>query len=263
MSELIGLFINYVFLMLKKTIGCTILFYLMNKSLHYKCENKCSDTDFVITMYIFYNILTKSIMLFYYLCDKYKWFNKYKINKNASTPNEIINQGIISNIIKLIIDPFINILMLKITKINVNEKLPTYSNAIMMMFFVYFISDFVFYFIHRTMHHRLFYWIHKKHHTFNIINTLGAEYASIGELLLSSESFLFLVFFVIYSIHPLLWFSLLYFKLFVNIELHSGYHLPFSISGIASAHHCLHHLYPYKGRYSEHPFVDKLFNTNN
>ena len=263
MTKLIELFISYFFLMFKKTIGCIILFYLMNKSLYYKCENKCSDTDFAIMMYIFYNILTKSIMLFYYLCDKYKWFIRYKINKNLSTTKKIMNQGIISNIIKLIVDPFMNILMLKMTNVNVNEKLPTYSNAIMIMFFVYFISDFVFYFIHRTMHYRLFYWIHRKHHIFNVVNILGAEYASVSEVLLSSESFLFVILFVVYSIHPLLWFSILYFKLFVNIELHSGYQLPFSMSGIASTHHCLHHLYPYKGRYGEHPFVDTLFNTNN
>lgn len=263
MDKLIELFIDYVFLMLKKTIGCIILFYLMNKSLYYKCENKCSDTDFGIMMYIFYNILTKSIMLFYYLCDKYKWFSRYKINKNASTSKEIINHGIISNIIKLIMDPFINILMLKITNKNVNDELVINLNTIMIIFVVYFISDFIFYCIHRIMHHRLFYWIHRKHHTFNIVNILGAEYASVSEVLLSSESFLFVILFVVYSIHPLLWFSILYFKLFVNIELHSGYQLPFSISGIASTHHCLHHLYPYKGRYSEHPFVDTLFNTNN
>jgi sterol desaturase/sphingolipid hydroxylase (fatty acid hydroxylase superfamily) len=254
-------FVNYVGLMLRKTIGCIILFCLMEKTLNYKYGNQWDDFNFSIQMYIFYNILTKPLILFYYLCDKYNWFSKYLINSDKKTPGDILFKGIMSNILKLFLDPFTNLFIVKLS--NINKELPTYPNAFAIAFFIYFISDFIFYFIHRIIHHKNFYWMHKQHHLFNYTNVLGAEYASIFEVLFSSESFLFVIFYIGFSIHPLLWFSILYFKLFVNIELHSGYQLPYNIAGIASTHHCLHHLLPYKGRYSEHPFIDILFKDYN
>jgi sterol desaturase/sphingolipid hydroxylase (fatty acid hydroxylase superfamily) len=244
--------------MLKKTIGCIILLTAMSTTLEYKCGKECSNIDLSLVISLYYILVVKSITMFYSFCYKYKWFNKYKLNKNVETPTQTLRKGNISAIMKMIIDPFANVFMLNLSKVNINDELPSYQHSILIIFLVYFISDFVFYVIHRAMHHKLLYWIHKQHHEFTVVHVFGAEYASVGEVLFSSETFLFVVFYIVYSIHPLLWFSILYFKLFVNVELHSGYQIPFCISGIASAHHCKHHLFPYKGRYSEHPFIDTI-----
>ena len=44
--------------------------------------------------------------------------------------------------------------------------------------FIFFIlmEDLAFYWAHRTLHHRWFYWIHKRHHEYKIPITLSASY---------------------------------------------------------------------------------------
>ena len=128
------------------------------------------------------------------------------------------------------------------------------------------IEDTWHYFFHRLLHHRRVYkYIHKVHHHFQVPFGLVAEYAHPLETLILGGGFFFGILF--FANHVFFLWAWMFFRLLETIDVHSGYDFPFNplhlIPGYAGARwHDFHHM-NFNGNYSS-TFVwwDKLFGTD-
>ena len=97
------------------------------------------------------------------------------------------------------------------------EDWPTTTQVIGQFMFFLIVEDVTFYWSHRLLHHPQFYWIHKKHHQYNISITLAATYAhpiefilgnalpfGIGYRLLSDVTNVHLVTIIVWSVYRLI-----------------------------------------------------------
>jgi sterol desaturase/sphingolipid hydroxylase (fatty acid hydroxylase superfamily) len=127
-------------------------------------------------------------------------------------------------------------------------------------------NEFVFYFIHRALHHPLLYkHIHKKHHQY--VGTVGfaAEHAHPVEDLLSND--LPVIGYCLFMrLHPLIWAVYLLWRLEETYETHSGYCFEQSLggrlglmSGLQAEFHDFHHSNN-TGNFG-HYLIDELFGT--
>ena len=57
------------------------------------------------------------------------------------------------------------------------EDWPAIPTTVCQFFFFLFVEDTAFYWSHYTLHRPQFYWIHKKHHEYNITISLASTYA--------------------------------------------------------------------------------------
>ncbi len=118
--------------------------------------------------------------IFYYI-DQYKNAdqNYQKIQKSS---DKILKQVIFNHIIgSLILTIFTHYLW------NDNDSIQIYNSIqhplmiIMRLFIVYYVYDLMFYPIHRLVHTKYFYWIHKLHHEYNMPVGYATHYSSIYE----------------------------------------------------------------------------------
>lgn len=100
-----------------------------------------------------------------------------------------------------------------------------------------FIGDICFYWSHRLFHHRLFYFLHKKHHEYIIPHSLAGLYCSPAEMLITNHLSIVLALKLV-SIHSPVMLIIESSVIALNIlKSHSG--IPDYIQG--SPHHALHH----------------------
>ena len=150
------------------------------------------------------------------------------------------------------------------------EDWPTVPQMIGQFFFFLFVEDIAFYWSHYLLHQPQFYWIHKKHHKYNVTITLAATYAhpleyffgnmipfALGSQILSYYVNVHIVTIMIWAI----------FRFFETCEGHSGYawtwgQLAFIPWKLGSEYHNFHHSANVGNYGSQFSFWDNIIKTN-
>jgi sterol desaturase/sphingolipid hydroxylase (fatty acid hydroxylase superfamily) len=149
------------------------------------------------------------------------------------------------------------------------ESMPSVKEIVFQLIFFMICEDFMFYWCHRTLHHpKLYPYIHKLHHEYNITVSIAGEYAhpiealfgnmipmSIGPKLLGSK------------VHVYTYLVWAVFRLVESVDGHSGYEFSWSLSGLIplspiSSYHNFHHSHNIGNYGSLFTFWDTLCGTN-
>lgn len=65
--------------------------------------------------------------------------------------------------------------------VTIAPELPTFFVTLRDLMICLLVQETVFYYFHRTLHHKKFYWLHKKHHEFTSPASITAEYCGVTE----------------------------------------------------------------------------------
>jgi len=211
-----------------------------------------------------------AVYLPFLLCDFIPAFQKYKIQptKNNTWP-------MIRNCLKKLMITHFGVqtgmmivfrpIMLKLG-LSVSLPLPTWTELIAVALISLIIEDFYFYWVHRLLHHGVWYkYVHKIHHDHAAPFGIAAEYAHpietmflgigsvIGPMILTRHLFS-------------LWFYL-FVRLYQTVEVHCGYDFPWSFTKIipfygGAIFHDFHHE-TFTGNFSStFTYLDYLFGTS-
>jgi len=213
-------------------------------------------------------------ILFAVVVSNIPFLQRYKLDHNAKhPPRELVLKAYRNCIVNhLVAHPLFAFVFyeLAVNKIGMETSmtnLPSLGTMAKHIFITLLVEDFLFYWIHRSLHHRLVYkYIHKQHHEFKANVGIAAEYFHpvedlfnivpmvAGPLFLKMHFCTFMVWIVI--------------RISEIVDAHSGYALPFSIWEISlrlqggADRHEFHHSHN-KGSYGSFTkFWDWLFNTD-
>lgn len=245
---------------------------------------------------------------FLYVIWKNRWFQKYKIQGDTMPPQPLIKDEIRGNLLATFVtSPIASLLLYKLydwgkPNREISIKKPqtaeeekaaqeeaanakhrigwanlrfrgTENKSLWDYFWMtavgYFLYDFGFYWMHRTLHNKAFYKkIHSQHHKFYATVGVAASYAHPFESLLQLLIWHLPIGVAGYlkgDLSPGVFFVYSIFRWFETVDAHSGYSLPFSpftlipIFGGAS-HHDDHHSMV-DGNFGASVLWDKLFGT--
>ena len=117
--------------------------------------------------------------------------------------------------------------------------------------FWYILADLFFYTIHRTLHTKLFYFLHEKHHEYVYTFGIGAIYSSIPEFILGNMLALIMPAYILKTPYYFNCFIIIYSTFYTTVISHGGY--------IKSNKHLMHH----KKRTCNFGLgiMDRVFNT--
>ncbi|KAN0043029.1 hypothetical protein ACTA71_010662 [Dictyostelium dimigraforme] len=228
--------------------------------------------DFLITYgtFIAHEVFYFGSFIPFFLCDFMPFLQKYKIQptkKNEwSTQFNCIFKVLMTHIfvqlpMMYIFDPAI-----KAIGLSARAPLPSIPYLIFTIACCFLIEDFYFYWVHRALHHGIWYkHIHKIHHDHAAPFGMTAEYAHpletvilgvgtvIGPFIFSRDLFTLWV-----------WLGT---RLFQTVECHSGYDFPWNPTKLipfwgGSHFHDFHHE-TFVGNYSStFTYLDKIFGTS-
>lgn len=160
--------------------------------------------------------------------------------------------------------------LLRFDYVMTSEQIPSLWTNLWQFAFFLMVEEVTFYFAHLLLHNPKYYWIHKKHHEYNITVTLAAEYAHPIEHLLANTICTGLGFKLLSgyaNVHiftVIIWMT---FRVLETCDGHSGYDWSWAQSGLfpfsgGGRYHYFHHKQNsgnYAGILS---FMDTLFDTN-
>jgi len=132
------------------------------------------------------------------------------------------------------------------------DELPSTLTQAWQLFSCMVIDDALFYWLHRALHTKYLYFIHKKHHHFKATVGIASEFTSMGEAMLLGLPFVAGPQLLgIYCYTYYLWLAL---RIFQSVDAHCGYEfpwIPFTLFPYVdtASNHSLHHLYS-TGNYS-------------
>jgi len=131
-------------------------------------------------------------------------------------------------------------------------ELPTTLTTAWQLFVCMVLEDAMFYWLHRMLHSKQLYFIHKQHHEYK--NTVGicSEYTSLWEAMLLGVPFIAGP--QLLGIHVYTYYLWLALRVFQSVDAHSGYEFPFIPFTLlpyldTASNHELHHRYS-TGNYS-------------
>jgi len=167
-----------------------------------------------------------------YIIYHFQLFEEHKIQK-AKWPDRALVKACLRDLVvnHFIIRPFASYYLYYVNKyfgMQVNGPIPSWQTICVQIFASIMIMDFLFYWSHRFLHHRLIYkYIHKQHHEFKTTIGIASEYAHpiegvisniiptiIGPILQGAHLYVFL-----------LW---LFIRELETLDAHSGFKFPFS-----------------------------------
>lgn len=174
-------------------------------------------------------------LLFAIVVPRLSFLQKYKLEHKAIQPSRDLLYKAYRNCIlnHLVAHPLFAFVFyeLAVNKAGMStslSNLPSVTTIATQILITLLVEDFLFYWIHRTLHHRLVYkYIHKQHHEFKANVGIAAEYFHpvedlfnivpmvTGPLLLKMHFCTFMIWVVI--------------RISEIVDAHSGYALPFSI----------------------------------
>ena len=220
-----------------------------------------------IISYIGWNLL-------YYIFDRFKLYEKFKINSEKSiVDNKLIYKTLLEAlVVQLFINPLIAYSVYPLFPYfgmkNLEDELPNIIELIKCFILAKTTNDFAFYWTHRSLHSNQLYWLHKQHHEYNHTISIASEYSSLFENLYSNVTPTVLGV-LIFPCHPIVIIVWLFLRTRQTYETHSGYcfHNTFLeniwlLHSRGSAHHHFHHARN-KENYGEGEWMDFLFDTMN
>ncbi|KAL7027266.1 hypothetical protein ACKWTF_005385 [Chironomus riparius] len=155
---------------------------------------KCLGDDIDVYTVWFMNIYTIAIYWIFGLAiiamEKFEIPKNYKSYQIRTKPSEIeqgdnyykVTRDVLRNqmlafAVSVLINKFDkNSLGLKIT-----PEVPSFYITMRDLMICLLLQETLFYYCHRTLHHRKFYWLHKKHHEFTSPASITAEYCGVTE----------------------------------------------------------------------------------
>jgi len=170
--------------------------------------------------------------LFIYLITRYNVFPQYKVHTGLQDSN-LFNQAFVETFINhFIIRPFVSFALYDLFKAfgapSIDSPPPTPLNFIGQIILCLFVTDALFYWSHRLLHHRYLYkYFHKKHHEFRLVNAIGCEYAGILETLTSNIGATIAAPLLL-GYHPYVLFAWIFLRESCTLDVHCGYNFPFS-----------------------------------
>eukprot|EP01084_Bolivina_argentea_P028518 53005_1 len=263
---------------------CTVIYFILYPWYNI-IYDKLSTYSFMNDTYIFTLLLSCTHMTFYWtinsfflFCDKYKYLQQYKIPRTKSQlpSDELLYKTLTKAIFgQLIFEPLGIIFVLyplfeyhgSKMRLSDDEK-PTFVYVFSIFILSQFLMEWLFYFIHRSVHYRSLYgFIHKQHHEYKGSIGFAAEYAHPIEGL-AANFYPTLVGCLHTGAHPLIFFVYLFWRLWETYEGHSGYAFygtwPHKYFGLTFADTALFHDYHHSrniGNYGGH-IQDWLFGTD-
>ena len=210
-----------------------------------------------------------------YICDKYKYFQEYKLWRNPAMLG--VNEKLLAptliaaTISQLITSPlltyYIYPIFLRFGMTPFEAELPDTFTIFKTMLLCHLFNEFGFYFTHRLLHSTLLYgYIHKQHHEYKGTIGLAAEYAHPVEVLLSNIVPTIGGFLLVSTGHPLTLLIWLGLRLEQTYMAHSGYCFKNTILdyiGLAHAENAAFHDYHHainSGNFGSF-FSDYIFGT--
>lgn len=236
----------------------------------YLLDNYSSDTLITYGTLIIHELFYFGCFLPYFICDFIPAFKKYKIQPDKKNSWDMLWNCLKKLFFSHFVVQFGMMLLFRPVMLNLgldtDMPLPSWPHILFVCLVSMVIEDIYFYFVHRLLHHGMWYkYIHKIHHDHAAPFGIAAEYAHpvetlilgvgsvIGPLLLTRHLFV-------------LW-AYLFVRVFQTVEAHSGYHFPWSPANFIPLYggpvfHDFHHE-TFKGNYaSTFIWVDWLFGTS-
>lgn len=224
-----------------------------------------SNYEFYICSILFVNFMTRVIVdIFYVLLYYFKpsCIEKYRINKKwlweTMTPIAYYKK-IIGTLFQVIL---INILIvIPLTLISFDESkhgykvdpdmVPVWYISFFQIMIALIMYDFLFFAIHKMLHTKHLYWIHKMHHEY--YNTVIWSDAHTGLLeVLFVAIFPYMIIGLVIDLHLYTQCMLIIVSISLGISQHSGYNLPYSPF----------HLIPLCNTYGAHVLHHRFTNVN-
>eukprot|EP01114_Cavostelium_apophysatum_P001336 TRINITY_DN11136_c0_g1_i1.p1 TRINITY_DN11136_c0_g1~~TRINITY_DN11136_c0_g1_i1.p1 ORF type:complete len:289 (-),score=24.14 TRINITY_DN11136_c0_g1_i1:131-997(-) len=111
---------------------------------------------------------------------------------------------------------------------SVFSSLPSFFEIAYQLLVCLVVTDALFYWSHRILHHRFLYkYFHKQHHEFKLVSAAGCEYASPLEQVCSNY-FPSIAAPMFLGYHPIILWLWVFFREVCTIDVHCGYQFPFS-----------------------------------
>ncbi|EDQ88186.1 uncharacterized protein MONBRDRAFT_26349 [Monosiga brevicollis MX1] len=149
-------------------------------------QSLMQDADlvhFVTTVYVCNLATWGCLAIFYELCHHFRLFQDRLVRPVGNyPPPDLIKAALIQNLLgNLVLYPIFAVLIYKIY-VHIHGSVPLEWPALPLIpfqiLFCMLVEDTMFYWTHRTLHHRRIYkYIHKQHHKFRDSIGLAAEYA--------------------------------------------------------------------------------------
>jgi sterol desaturase/sphingolipid hydroxylase (fatty acid hydroxylase superfamily) len=175
------------------------------------------------------------------------WFQQYKIQGSKEPEESLYQQARSSAIFGMLFatPPFHVIVWLVLRPIITND-VPSVTSVICSILAYILIADTLFYWSHRMLHMKQFYWIHKRHHSFTTTVGFASVYShpiegTINSIITySGPAVLGLLGYDMPMITLWIWYLIRWAE---TTDAHSGYEFPFSPFGLFSVagHHDFHH----------------------
>mmetsp|Transcript_17433 Transcript_17433/g.45281 ORF Transcript_17433/g.45281 Transcript_17433/m.45281 type:complete len:323 (+) Transcript_17433:303-1271(+) len=167
----------------------------------------------------------------------HRWKLGTKILKGHEPPDSLV-QGTVIDLLKdhLVVHPLaLWYLMPKVLEQGwlqpLSAPLPGVTDVAWQLVAFLFINDTLFYWVHRTFHHKLLYkHFHKKHHEYYVSVSIAAEYCGIVEAILADATPLvagpLLIGAKFTPVHSWTWCLWLFLRIWQTADAHCGYVLP-------------------------------------
>ncbi|CAB9511701.1 Fatty acid hydroxylase domain-containing protein 2 [Seminavis robusta] len=217
-----------------------------------------------------------------YYCDDWDFFKRIRIHKGdwawVTDPRED-GSGVYSDMFKAwLFNNSLYIPTFPLVKYVIGtscpfrtdaDSLPGYFELIWQVAFSVVCFDVVFYHIHRMLHHKDFYWIHRKHHSVTVVvGPVGAFYHPIDEWLEAITASLFGPLLLWDKMHIVSFQAWFVFAIWAALEIHCGYELPWNMYqalpfSVDARYHDFHHRYHHRGNYAAvFTIWDYIYGTN-
>jgi sterol desaturase/sphingolipid hydroxylase (fatty acid hydroxylase superfamily) len=227
------------------------------------CGTHCSNKFFYISLTLGINFLTRFIVDIFFLSLYYfqpKFLENYKINKkwlwetDINYNNKIF--GTIMHYLSLNVFIFVPLALISFDENNDYHKIdpilvPKWYVSFYQIMVTLLLYDLIFFIIHKSLHSKYLYWIHKKHHEYTNTVIWADTHTSFIEVLLVAV-FPYIIIGMLFDTHVYTQCMLIIVSITLGISQHSNYDLPYSPFD----------LIPFSNTNKAHVYHHKLLNVN-
>ena len=203
--------------------------------------------------------------LFFSLVYRFDWFNQRKFQPGKWPPTALVWRAWRNFFIDLFVTLPLSawFLLVPILQTTAASSLPSWPIILAQLASILLMTDFIFYFFHRLLHHPALYSrIHKQHHEFKAVTVIGFEYSHPIETLTNAISVILPP--LILGAHPLVASISLGLRMWESVDAHCGYDMPWYVSPWVLLRSARRHDYHHSknvGSYGIFPIWDKLLGT--